>query len=442
MQYFFSPSLFRTMAALLFYLLSIYATSAEINSLRVSQSGDRTRVVFDLSEVVRHSLIFLEKPDRLVIDVANTTVETTFDRTSLIKTPISKIRYGVRSGSDARIVFDLTDKVTAKSFILNGNLDTKDRLVIDLTLESKNISKTVEKILERTDRKIIVAIDAGHGGKDPGASGPNRLREKKIVLQIAQKIEKLFDQNPHFDGVLVRTGDYYIDHRKRTAIARDNNADFFLSIHADGFPDPRAYGASVYALSTQGATSEAARYLESSENRYDLIGGASDLNIDNQDVMLSDVLVDLVMSATLRSSLDAGAYVLKNMGTVARLHKKKVEQAAFLVLKSPDIPSLLIETGFISNPKEAKLLDSDRYQQKMAQAIYDGLYSYYVDWPPVGTSLASNIDDLVRFHTVSRGDTLSEIALKYGTSVTKILRLNNLSSKVIRIGQKLSIPPS
>lgn len=442
MQYFFSPSLFRTMTALLFYLLSIYATSAEINSLRVSQSGDRTRVVFDLSEVVRHSLIFLEKPDRLVIDVANTTVETTFDRTSLIKTPISKIRYGVRSGRDVRIVFDLTDKVTAKSFILNGNLDSKDRLVIDLTLESKNISKTVEKILERTDRKIIVAIDAGHGGKDPGASGPNRLREKKIVLQIAQKIEKLFDQNPHFDGVLVRTGDYYIDHRKRTAIARDNNADFFLSIHADGFPDPRAYGASVYALSTQGATSEAARYLESSENRYDLIGGASDLNIDNQDVMLSDVLVDLVMSATLRSSLDAGAYVLKNMGTVARLHKKKVEQAAFLVLKSPDIPSLLIETGFISNPKEAKLLDSDRYQQKMAQAIYDGLYSYYIDRPPVGTSLASNIDDLVRVHTVSRGDTLSEIALKYGTSVTKILRLNNLSSKVIRIGQKLSIPPS
>ena len=158
--------------------------------------------------------------------------------------------------------------------------------------------------------------------------------------------------------------------------------------------------------------------------------------------MLSDVLVDLVMSATLRSSLDAGAYVLKNMGTVARLHKKKVEQAAFLVLKSPDIPSLLIETGFISNPKEAKLLDSNRYQQKMAQAIYDGLYSYYVDWPPVGTSLASNIDDLVRFHTVSRGDTLSEIAIKYGTSVAKILRLNNLSSKVIRIGQKLSIPPS
>lgn len=180
MQYFFSLSLFRTMTALLFYLLSIYATSAEINSLRVSQSGDRTRVVFDLSEVVRHSLIFLEKPDRLVIDVANTTVETTFDRTSLIKTPISKIRYGVRSGRDVRIVFDLTDKVTAKSFILNGNLDSKDRLVIDLTLESKNISKTVEKILERTDRKIIVAIDAGHGERIPGHLAQIALEKRKL----------------------------------------------------------------------------------------------------------------------------------------------------------------------------------------------------------------------------------------------------------------------
>ena len=442
MQCFFFQGLSRAVMALLFCFPSTYAASAEIDSLRVSQSGDRTRLVFDLSEDVKHSLIFLEEPERLVIDIANTTVETEFDGISLTKTPISNIRYGVRSGSDVRIVFDLKDKVTAKSFILNGDLDSKNRLVIDLTLKSKNKSKTVEKILQRTDRKIIVAIDAGHGGRDPGASGPNRLREKKIVLQIAQKIEKLFDQNPYFDGVLVRTGDYYIDHRKRTAIARERGADFFLSIHADGFTDPRAYGASVYALSTQGATSEAARYLASSQNRDDLIGGTSDLNIDNEDVMLSGVLVDLVMSATLRSSLDAGAYVLRNMGTVARLHKKKVEQAAFLVLKSPDIPSLLIETGFISNPKEAKLLNSNKYQQRMAQAIYDGIYSYYVDWPPVGTSLASNVDNLARFHVVSRGDTLSEIALKYGTSVSKILRLNNLSSKVIRIGQKISIPPS
>jgi N-acetylmuramoyl-L-alanine amidase len=424
------------------YFLSIYIHSAEINSLRISQSAERTRLVFDLSETVDHSMIFLERPDRLVIDIFKTTLGTSFDQIGLNKTPISSIRHGIRNGKDLRIVLDLKDKVTAQSFILGDDLNANDRLVVDLTNTSKNTSKTVEKILERTDRKIIIAIDAGHGGKDPGASGPNRLREKKIVLQIAQKIEKLFDRNPHFDGVLVRTGDYYIDHRKRTAIARENDADFFLSIHADGFPDPRAYGASVYALSTQGATSEAARYLESSENRYDLIGGASDLSIDNQDIMLNDILVDLVMSATLRTSLDAGAYVLKNMGTVARLHKKKVEQAAFLVLKSPDIPSLLIETGFISNPKEAKQLSNSAYQQKMAQAIYAGLYSYYIDRPPVGSSLASNVDNLVRIHVVSRGDTLSEIAVTYGTSMAKILRYNNLSSKVIKIGQKISIPPS
>jgi N-acetylmuramoyl-L-alanine amidase len=297
-------------------------------------------------------------------------------------------------------------------------------------------------MLKRNDRKIVIAIDAGHGGEDPGASGPNRLREKRVVLQIAQKIEKLFDQNPYFEGVLVRTGDYYVGLRKRTRIAREKKADFFISIHADGFDDPRAYGASVYALSTKGATSEAARYLASSANRADLIGGASALSLDDKDDVLAGVLLDLSMNETLRSSLDAGRYVLRNMGTVARLHKKKVEQAGFLVLKSPDIPSLLIETGFISNPKEAKQLSSAIYQQKMAQAVYDGLFSFYMERPPVGTLLAKSSKELIKTYVIARGDTLSEIAQRHKTSVSKILRYNNLSSSSIRVGQKISIPPS
>jgi len=262
------------------------------------------------------------------------------------------------------------------------------------------------------------------------------------VLQIAKKIDKLFDENPYFDGVLVRTGDYYIDHRKRTQIARREQADFFISIHADGFSDPRANGASVYALSTKGATSETARYLASSENRADLIGGASALSLDDKDDLLAGVLLDLSMNETLRSSLDAGSYVLRNMGAVARLHKKQVEQAGFLVLKSPDIPSLLIETGFISNPKEAKQLSSDRYQQKMAKAVFDGLFSFYIEQPPVGTLLAKSSKELIKTYVIARGDTLSEIAQRYKTSVNKILRYNNLSSSSIRVGQKISIPPS
>jgi N-acetylmuramoyl-L-alanine amidase len=391
---------------------------------------------------VKHQLITLQNPDRLVIDISDAKFKANIKSLDLSKTSILTVRHAVRNSNDLRVVLDLKGSVSPKSFALEANEKSGDRLVVDLYDKKQQVSKTVAKMLKRNDRKIVIAIDAGHGGEDPGASGPNRLREKRVVLQIAQKLEKLFDQNPYFEGVLVRTGDYYVGLRKRTRIAREKKADFFISIHADGFDDPRAYGASVYALSTKGATSEAARYLASSANRADLIGGASALSLDDKDDVLAGVLLDLSMNETLRSSLDAGRYVLRNMGTVARLHKKKVEQAGFLVLKSPDIPSLLIETGFISNPKEAKQLSSTSYQQKMAQAVYDGLFSFYMERPPVGTLLAKSSKELIKTYVIARGDTLSEIAQRHKTSVSKILRYNNLSSSSIRVGQKISIPPS
>ena len=226
-----------------------------------------------------------------------------------------------------------------------------------------------------------------------------------------------------------------------TGIARESRADFFISIHADAFTNPQANGASVYALSTRGATSEAARFLAKKENRADLIGGAEgSLNLDNKDAALAEVLLDLSMTATLSSSLEAGKYVLKNMGGVARLHKKRVEQAGFLVLKSPDIPSLLIETGFISNPKEARLLSTPAYQQRMATAIYDGLVSYYLDNTPEGTSLAANKARRERSYTIVQGDTLSEIAQRFDVSLNQILSYNKMHSSTIRVGQKILIP--
>jgi N-acetylmuramoyl-L-alanine amidase len=267
------------------------------------------------------------------------------------------------------------------------------------------------------------------------------VREKIVVLQLAKKIKNLFDGNPNFQGELVRSGDYYLAHRKRTQIARDKQADFFISIHADAFTDPSAHGASVYALSTTGATSEQARYLADKENRADLIGGASSLSLDGRDEVLAGVLLDLSMNATLRRSLDAGSYVLKNMGTVARLHKKKVEQAGFLVLKSPDIPSLLLETGFISNPNEARKLSTSRYQNKMAQAIFEGIEQYFLDNPPPGTLLAKNGNRVDRIYVVAPGDTLSEIAVRFNVSMRKIKSYNKMSSNKIRVGKKIKIPP-
>ena len=351
--------------------------AADIESVRLWRAPDSTRLVLDLSTAAEHNLFALQNPNRLVIDLSDSQLKTQFDKLDLANTPISGIRVAVRNKTDVRVVLDLKTTVSPKSFSLKANEQYSDRLVIDLFDKKRVVSRSVEEVVKKKNRKIIIAIDAGHGGEDPGALGPRKVREKVVVFQIAKRIEKLFDSNPNFQGELVRSGDYYLAHRKRSQLAREKQADFFISIHADAFTDPQAHGASVYALSTKGATSEAARYLASKENRADLIGGASNLSLDNKDDVLAGVLLDLSMTATLSSSLEAGKYVLKNMGSVARLHKKQVEQAGFLVLKSPDLPSLLIETGFISNPKEARQLSSAKYQQRMADAIYDGLVQFY-----------------------------------------------------------------
>ena len=426
---------------LLFNVILITSVNAaEVNSVRLSQKQDKTRIVFDISGTVEHKVFQLDNPRRLVIDLANVSQKPSLAHLKLKATPISKMRAAYRDGKNIRVVLDLKSAVTHKDFILKANDKFANRLVVDLLRKNPSNSRSVEEFVQQSDRKIVIAIDAGHGGIDPGALGPNRMREKIIVLQISKRLEKLFDKDPNFDGILVRTGDYFLAHRKRTQIARDKKADFFLSIHADAFTDPRANGASVYALSNKGATSEAARFLAKKQNNADLIGGATALNLDDKDEVLAEVLLDLSMTATMSTSLEAGKHVLKQMGSVARLHKKKVEQAGFLVLKSPDIPSLLIETGFISNPKEARKLASADYQQRMAKAIYNGLDQYYSEHPPEGTRMAKVMNGKPLRYIVARGDTLSEIAAQYKVSMNKIMRYNKMSSSAIRVGQEIAIP--
>lgn len=433
--------LLKSSAIAVLWLMPIQLWAADIESVRLWRAPDKTRLVLDLSSTVEHNIFPLQNPNRLVVDLSDSSIKTTFEGLELRNTPIAGIRAAVRNKTDVRVVLDLSGTVSPKSFTLPANEQYSNRLVIDLFDNKRVISRTLDEVVKKKDRRIIVAIDAGHGGEDPGALGPRRVREKVVVLQLAKKIKKLFDGNPNFQGELVRSGDYYLAHRKRTQIARDKQADFFISIHADAFTDPSAHGASVYALSTTGATSEQARYLADKENRADLIGGASSLSLDGRDEVLAGVLLDLSMNATLRRSLDAGDYVLKNMGTVARLHKKKVEQAGFLVLKSPDIPSLLLETGFISNPNEAQKLSTSGYQNKMAQAIFEGIEQYFLDNPPPGTLLAKNGNRVDRIYVVAPGDTLSEIAVRFNVSMKKIKRYNKMSSNKIRVGKKIKIPP-
>ncbi len=418
-----------------------FAVASEIEGVRLYRSPDRTRVVLDLDSTVKHKMFTLDNPSRVVVDITNVKLKTAFDTLNYSGSPIAKIRTGVRGKRGLRVVFDLKNVVNPKTFTLQANERYGDRLVIDLYDLKQRVSKSVEGIIEQDNRKIIVAIDAGHGGEDPGALGPGKIREKVVVLQIAKRLEKLFDKDPDFIGMLVRKGDYYLAHRKRTAIAHANRADFFISIHADAFSSPQAYGASVYALSNKGATSEAARYLASAENRADLIGGAVSLSLDDKDDALAEVLLDLSMTATLSSSLAAGEHILRNIDGLARLHKKNVEQAGFLVLKSPDIPSILIEAGFISNPREAKLLTSERYQQRMSEAIYRGLVNYYLDNPPPGTALANQRSLRTKTYVVVKGDTLSHIAERHNTTTNRLAKYNKLNSKSIHVGQRLTIPP-
>lgn len=423
-------------------LVSLSAQGAEIMDVRLWRAPDHTRVVFDLSEAVSHSLIELDNPKRLVVDIPDARLVDPLTDLPVENTPIRRVRSGVRHGSDLRIVFDLSAGVRPKSFPLEANAKTGHRLVLDLFdteptsgVTEETVIKSVEELSDKRD--IIVAIDAGHGGEDPGASGPNKLREKDVVFSIAKKLEARLKQTPGFKPLLIRSGDYYVSLKGRRDLARQYQADFFVSIHADAFIKASANGASVYALSTKGATSTAAQYLADRENSADLVGG---VKLADKDDVLAGVLTDLSMTATLDTSLSLGADVLREIDAITKLHKRHVEQAGFAVLKSPDIPSILVETGFISNPTEAKRLASADYQDKMARAIQRGVEDYFKTHPPAGTLLAWQRTQGGREYTIARGDTLSGIAQRFRVSLKTLKQSNGLSGDVIRVGQILQIP--
>jgi|TARA_B100001964_G_scaffold232882_1_gene289358 N-acetylmuramoyl-L-alanine amidase len=432
---------------LLLVTLQVSAAATRIDSVRVRSSPERTRIVFDLSHPVEHKIFTLSSPERLVIDITDAKLLNSLLKVDLGGTLIRSMRSSSRNGSDVRVVLDLSASVKPRSFVLNPIMQYGDRLVIDLYTNDQQQAQVVQKAdrITRQMRDVVIAIDAGHGGDDPGAIGHGRLMEKEVVLSIANKLHWMFKKETGFRSIMVRKGDYYLAHRKRTEIARQNQADIFISIHADAFKTAEASGASIYAISQKGATSEAARWLADKENRADLIGGVGGVSLNDKDDLLAGVILDLSMTASLSASLEMGESVLTAISRVNKLHKKHVEQAAFLVLKSPEIPSLLIETGFISNPKEARKLKSNSHQQKMAKAIFQGVMAYMQENPPGGSFLAwkkhGGIAKLAT-HIIVRGDTLSEIASRYRVSFKDLKQVNDLRGNKIRIGQILKIPAS
>jgi len=418
------------------------AAGLSLKGVRMHEAPEYTRVVFDISGTVRYDLFTLENPARVVVDLSQTQPGDEFDpaMVALGRQRVKGVRGSVR-GQDYRIVLDVLTTIQPKSFTLEPVPPYGHRLVVDLYSTQKS-SKPAFVPKPEGKRDVIVAVDAGHGGEDPGASGPGGVREKDVVMKIARRLERKLNAAEGYHSVMIRTGDYYLAHRKRTELARKAEAHLFVSLHADAFKSPGVYGASVYTLSDRGASSETARWLAESENSSDLIGGVQEVVGGEQEDYLLKAILEVSMDANRFQSIEVGERILGELGGITKLHKKRVEQAGFLVLKSPDVPSILVETGFISNPAEAQRLGSSAFQEKVAKALFNGIRTYMDTRAPEGTLIAWRREQGVQSYTISRGDTLSDIAVRYGTSARRIKEANGLSNDRIKVGQVITIPAS
>jgi len=432
------------------------AHAAEIKSLRVWAGPESTRVVFDVSGPVDYKLLELSKPDRLVLDLRASQLGPGFS-TPPVRGLLKNLRAGKQGKSDARIVFDLAGGVHPKSFVLPPADKFGYRLVVDLYPAAAAKSgpvKSVADVANGKARSVIVAIDAGHGGDDPGATGASGTHEKNVTLAVARELKKAIDRAPGMSAVLTRDGDYFIPLEQRYRKARKAKADLFVSIHADAFTNSDARGSSVWVLSPRGATSEAARWLADRENRADLVGGIS---LDDKDDTLAKVLLDLSQGATMGASNAVAEQVLQALRKLGPTHRNYVERANFVVLRSPDVPSILVETAFITNPTEESRLTNPQHRAKLADAILDGVRDYFRASPPPGTLFAQEsrrgkpaaAETVVATagsakkasrYVVRRGETLRTIAEAHGVTRAQLRAANDLASERLRAGEVLEIP--
>lgn len=344
-----------------------------LTGIRISQSADdHTRVVFDLTGNFEHNLFTLSDPPRVVVDLNDTRRSKAIDINTRSTNLLSGVRSASKDGGRLRVVIDLKGKARPRSFTLKPDGKSGHRLVVDLhaTKLSPTPIRTNQESRKKHKQQFVIALDPGHGGRDPGAIGKYGTREKDIALSVAKKMKALINRESGYRAVLTRDADRFVSLRNRVKKARQAEADIFISLHADSFHSPNVKGASVYALSLRGASSEAARWIARKENSSDLIGGIS---LDDKDDLIASVLLDLSQTATIQDSLELGSDVLKHIGKVSKLNNRKVQQAGFAVLKAPDMPSILIETAFLSNPSEEKKLRNPKHQQKLAKAVFSGI---------------------------------------------------------------------
>lgn len=425
--------------------------AAEVVDLRMWRAPDHTRLVLDLSDAVEYSSFLLEDPHRFVVDIKSSFTDLSFNGLDFSDSPISGIRSGVRNGDSLRIVLDLTSAVEPETFSLAPNSEFGERLVLDLydktgSQQSQSANLPENRTGSEARRDIVVAISAGHGGEDPGSIGyDGRIKEKNVTLAISQALYERLEKLPGYKPVMIREGDYYVELKRRPEIARRNRADLFVAIHADWYRNSRARGVTVYALSGDRADRENSARVAEKENSADLLGGVGgDLALRELDDDVALTLVSLQMAWSMEQSLMAGTSILDSLAGVTRIRKTKVQQASLQVLNSPDIPSILIETGYLTNPEEAQRLSNRNFQERMALAIADGVANYFYEAPPDGTLVAWQKANGVipTSYTVRRGDTLSEIAEQFSLSVTELKSINGLQGNTIQIGQVLELPGS
>ncbi len=427
-----------------------------LEGVRVWPSPEETRIVMDLSSEAIYSYFTLTSPNRLVVDLKNTNAKSKLPITIKDSIALKKIRQSSPPDKGTyRLVFELKKQTTPNLFKLNPTPGGQygHRLVIDLphgatskTVETQSsnqsaplqspVNKDASQFLGNAD--VIVAIDPGHGGEDPGSIGPTKKYEKHATLTISKKLARELNQVRGIRAVLTRSGDYFVNLNKRSEIARKNKAHLLVSVHADSFRSAQPRGGSVFVLNVRRANSEIARWVEKHEEQSELLGGAGEvLSKHSNDRNLSQTLLDLKFSHSQKEGYKVAKNILKEMGKVIRLHKKEPVHASLAVLKSPDIPSVLVETGFISNPTEEKLLFQRVHQDKLAQSLSKAIVDYFESNPPEGTWFANKGATIK--HKVASGESLSRIAQKYGTTIQSIVATNTLKSTKIGVGQVLLI---
>ena len=417
---------------------SAAAAPATLKDIRVWASPDSTRVVLDLSAAASYTVFTLSGPERIVIDLEQADADLSALRVPDGAGVVKAVRLGERGNRGLRIVLDMNAQVQPKSFLTPPNETYGHRLVVDLGVDQA--PKPVKVAGGDGQRDLVIAIDAGHGGEDPGAIGKAGTREKTVVLAVARKLAEQINAEPGMRAVLTRTGDYFVPFRERIRRARVQQADLFVSIHADAFINREVRGSSVYVLSTRRASSEAARWLAERENAADLIGGVS---LDDKSDVLASVLLDLSQNASISASRDAAAQVLSELDHVGRLKKSEVQHASLIVLTSPDVPSMLVETAFISNPEEERRLRDPTHQARLAGAIHAGVRRYFYDNPPPGSRvaiLAARERGQALRHVVSPGETLGDVAGRYAVSIDDLRQKNRIDGETVASGTILEIP--